>query len=232
MSEQASAAMGGAQATNGEAGESASDAQEAPQGVDLGPVLEQLGGLQSGLEQLRTDFQRPQEQEQQEPEEPVDDFSWMDAEQGVFDPEAMKAGFQEAIQQAVTQAQQAPLQEIARMRQEQAVNDLVAEYPEIGDEATGKQILSKAQQFAGVVASQSGLPPQQAQQLAQALSSSPAVWREIYRAAKADDAAAGETPADASAAHIQGGSGPSPAAQEEDPLAGVFGPQGGKTLPW
>lgn len=202
--------QGEGQQTQGENG--GGEAQQSP---DVNQMVEQLGQVASGMEEMRTFLasqpwqQQAGEGEDQQQADPNElDLSWLDPNAQTYeDPQAVAARLNEVINGAVDQrAQQliAPLQaQQAELRRDQEARDLAGEFPELADEKMAKMI-----------AGPDGLAVQMAQVLGQpALAHEPAFWRMTYLAHKATEANNAQNGDAPNAANLESGSGPGPANQ-------------------
>jgi hypothetical protein len=226
--------MEGSVAAGADAAEATgTEAPAAEQGAQFDPkvITDALEGFRGDLEQLRQSQQQTVEPEP-EADEP-EDLSWLDPAQGEFDAEAAQQRINDMVQKAV----QPELERAAEERRVRAVNDLVEEFPELEQEETAKNLAHSTGQLAAAAVQDMGLdalglPPQVVQQIMGKMATSPSLFRAAFMAAKAQEAAAQEEPADGGRAHIEGGSGPRPGGQQdpEDPFGGAPVHRG--VLPW
>jgi hypothetical protein len=188
-------------------------------GPDLGAMVEQIGQVAAGQEEIRQFLANMDQQQQAEPEAEQGsdeiDLSWLDQNAEAYqDPQAVAQRLSEQINGAVdTRAQalvQPVVQQMTEMRRDQQARDLAAEFPEIAEP-------EMAQKLAG----RGGLAEQMATELGQpALAAEPSFWRLVYMAHKAAESANAENGSgDPQAARLESGSGPGPASQvTEDDL--------------
>jgi hypothetical protein len=202
-------------------GEGQSQGEGQGGGPDLGAMVEQIGQVAAGQEEIRQFLANMGQQQQAEPEgEPEQgsdeiDLSWLDPNAPTYDdPQAVAQRLSEQINGAVdTRAQalvQPVVQQMTEMRRDQQARDLAAEFPEIAEP-------DMAQKLAG----RGGLAEQMATELGQpALAAEPSFWRLVYMAHKAAESANAENGSgDPQAARLESGSGPGPASQvTEDDL--------------
>ena len=130
------------------------------------------------------------------------DLSYMDPDTAaLMDP----AELQQRLTQTITQAAEriadqrvAPLQEgLDEIRRENAVNALVGEFPEFGEEETAQQVVEASAQLA-----QSMNQPH--------LANEPSFWRLVYMAGRAADAAQEEQGEISAPATLESGAGATP----------------------
>lgn len=209
---------GGDGAAQGE-GEGTADQQQGP---DVAALAEQLGSLSSSQEAMREALQQIQQSpalreqaEAVEEQHPGIDLSFLN-EADPFDPEALKTAMESVAQQTrdqVLQEHVAPLAErLDGMQFEQDAARLFAEFPELGDPEVAEPLL-KPGGLAEQMAMELGLPEQAAKDLA----AKPAFVRLAYMASRAAAAAQEEEGAESpAAAHLEGGSGARPGAQQVD----------------
>lgn len=191
-------------------------AEQQTQGPDLAQLAQQMQTMQSGQEDLRQFLaSQPWQPEAAEPQTPAApepmDLSFLDMDSPNFDPQVTAERFGSVIEQAMAQREQSllaqhvqPLQE--QLQQERVAREaqmLVDEFPEMGDPDIGPQVVAAARQTAEAY----GNPE---------LANQPWFWRMTYMAGRAAQTAheeGGETP---SAAHLEGGAGARPGAQQVD----------------
>lgn len=185
------------------------------QGPDLSGMVEQLGTLSSGMEEIRQllPILQQQQQGQQEGEAEQDqgselDLSWLDQPQTLeADPAMLQQRLTEQISGLVDQRAQAltaPMAEqMTEMRRDQQARDLAAEFPELAEPERAQKIAGKG-----------GLAEQMATQLGRPeLAAEPSFWRLVHMADKAAEAANAENGSGGpEAARLESGSGPGPAA--------------------
>jgi hypothetical protein len=219
------------QAAGGDAGGDNGQAQGEAQGPDLSGMVDQIGQIASGQEEMRQYLaSNPWQAQEPAAEEAQDeglDLSWMDPQNPVYeDPAAVAQRLNDQISGAVEQRVQAltdPMREqMAEMRRDQQARDLAAEFPEIATD-------EMAQQIAGP----GGLAAQMADQLGQpALAAEPSFWRLVYMAHKQAEQANNGSDGPG-AAPLESAGGPGPAQQSnEDIVKGIMesGGQGSKVL--
>jgi len=216
----------GAQAQQGEGG---GEAAEAQQGPDFQAVVEQLGSMAQGQEEMRQALaglpellQGQQQGEQPGQEEALLDPSMLDFESPQFDPNQAAQGLQGWMEQQLQQREQqwqqqylTPLQQqLSVIRQTGEARDLVAEFPELGEEEAARNVVGAAQQMAEQLAHALGMP-----QLAPQIASLPLWWRSVYLQGRAMDAAQQEGQEQGpQAAHLEGGGGAGPAGGSQPDL--------------
>jgi hypothetical protein len=194
-------------------GEGQSQGEGQGSGPDLGAMVEQIGQVAAGQEEIRQFLANMGQQQQAEPEAEQGsdeiDLSWLDQNAEAYqDPQAVAQRLSEQINGAVdTRAQalvQPVVQQMTEMRRDQQARDLAAEFPEIAEP-------DMAQKLAG----RGGLAEQMATELGQpALAAEPSFWRLVYMAHKAAESANAENGSgDPQAARLESGSGPGPASQ-------------------
>jgi hypothetical protein len=219
------------QAAGGDAGGDNGQAQGEAQGPDLSGMVDQIGQIASGQEEMRQYLaSNPWQAQEPAAEEAQDeglDLSWMDPQNPVYeDPAAVAQRLNDQISGAVEQRVQAltdPMREqMAEMRRDQQARDLAAEFPEIATD-------EMAQQIAGP----GGLAAQMADQLGQpGLAAEPSFWRLVYMAHKQAEQANNGSDGPG-AAPLESAGGPGPAQQSnEDIVKGIMesGGQGSKVL--
>jgi hypothetical protein len=219
------------QAAGGDAGGDNGQAQGEAQGPDLSGMVDQIGQIASGQEEMRQYLaSNPWQAQEPAAEEAQDeglDLSWMDPQNPVYeDPAAVAQRLNDQISGAVEQRVQAltdPMREqMAEMRRDQQARDLAAEFPEIATD-------EMAQQIAGP----GGLAAQMADQLGQpGLAAEPSFWRLVYMAHKQAEQANNGSDGPG-AASLESAGGPGPAQQSnEDIVKGIMesGGQGSKVL--
>lgn len=196
----------------------------------LGQITETLTSLTEGQEELRNFLQSAPWQQQAEtpaepqtPEEPAAlDLSFLD------DPdlppedlaERLTGAFDERSQKMVQEAL-APLQEkISEQERRAEAETLVSEFPDLADPDTAEAVVHASRQWAEAT----GQPE---------LANSPALWRLVYMAGRAAEAANSES-SEAAAAHLEGTSGAGPAGgQQVDPADRIINADGPrKVLPF
>lgn len=207
----------GAQVQQGEGG---GDAAEAQQGPDFQAVVEQLGSMAQGQEEMRQalaglpELLQGQQGQEQGQEEALLDPSMLDFENPQFDPNQAAQGLQGWVEQQWQQREQQlmeqhvnPLrQQLGLIQQTGEARDLVAEFPELGEEETARSVVTMAQQLA------EGLGAPQ-------LAGHPQMWRLAYLAGRAMEAAQQEGQEDGpQAAHLEGGGGAGPAGGSQPDL--------------
>jgi hypothetical protein len=215
----------------GDAGGGNGEAQGEGQGPDLSGMVDQIGQIASGQEEMRQYLaSNPWQQPEAEPEAQQDeglDLSWLDPNaQQYEDPAQVAQRLNDQISGAVEQRVQAltdPMREqMAEMRRDQQARDLAAEFPEIATD-------EMAQQIAGP----GGLAAQMADQLGQpGLAAEPSFWRLVYMAHKQSEQANNGSDGPG-AAPLESAGGPGPAQQSnEDIVKGIMesGGQGSKVL--
>jgi hypothetical protein len=218
------------QAAGGGGGEG--QTQGEAQGPDLNGMVDQIGQIASGQEEMRqflaSNPWQPQEAEAEQPEADNLDLSWLDPQNQVYDdPNAVAQRLNDQISGAVEQRVQAltdPMREqMAEMRRDQQARDLAAEFPEIATD-------EMAQQIAGP----GGLASQMAESLGQpGLAAEPSFWRLVYMAHKQAEQANENGSDGPGVAALESSGGPGPAQQSnEDIVQGIMdaGGQGSKVL--
>lgn len=204
-----------AQAATQGGGEQAAEGQG--QGADLAQFTQTLQSLQGGQEELRQFLaQQPWQQQEaapgQQEEAPAPlDWSFLDPGEPDFDPREMATRLGGLIDQTMTQREQAFLQQHVnplneRLEGERVTREaqmLVDEFPEMGDPEIGPQVVAAARQTAEA----HGQPQ---------LANEPWFWRQIFMAGKAAQAAQEEGAETPDAAHLEGGAGARPGAQQVD----------------
>jgi hypothetical protein len=216
---------------NGDAGNG--EAQGQGQGPDLSRMVDQIGQIASGQEEMRqylaSNPWTPQDAEPQQEGTPDEglDLSWLDPQATAYDdPQAVADRLNTQINGAVDQRAQklmAPMAEqMAEMRRDQQARDLAAEFPEIATD-----------EMANKIAGPGGLAAQMADQLGQpGLAAEPGFWRLVYMAHRAAESG-NQDGSDGPAATLEAGGGPGPAAQtNEDIVKGIMeaGGRGSKVL--
>jgi hypothetical protein len=204
-------------------GEGGGEAAEAQQGPDFQAVVEQLGSMAQGQEEMRQALaglpELLQGQQQQGdnigPDPQLLDPSMLDFENPAFDPNAAATSIQGWMEQQWQQREQqllqqhvAPMQQmVQQMMQTGEARDLVAEFPELEDEETARQTVELAQQFAQDL----GAPH---------LAANPKLWRAAYLMGRAMDTHMQEQNMQEGpqAAHLEGGGGAGPAGGSQPDL--------------
>jgi hypothetical protein len=202
------------------------------QGPDLSGMVDQIGQIAAGQEEMRQFLASNPWQQQEQAADPQDDgtldLSWLDPQNTAYeDPNVVAQRLNDQINGAVDQRAQALIapmaEQMAEMRRDQEARDLAAEFPELAQHDI-------AQHLAGP----GGLAEQMAQQLNQpGLAAEPKFWRMVYMASKAAEAANVNGSESPGAAPLESGGGPGPAAQtNEDIVKGIMeaGGQGSKVL--
>lgn len=195
----------------------------------LGQVSETLAALQSGQEELRSFLQSEPWQQQPAPaaepqaQEPdALDLSFLDDPD--LPPDDLADRLTDAFDQrsqSQLQAALAPLQEkISEQERAREAEALVSEFPDLGDAETAEAVVQASRQWAEMA----GQPE---------LANSPTLWRLVYMAGRAADAANSESP-EGSAAHLEGSGGAGPAGGQQvdmaDRIINAGGPQ--RVLPF
>lgn len=227
--------MAGGNAGGGDAGqqaqgEAAQQGQEAQGGPDIASVLESMQASQQDLRGLLESQHQllqsePWKAAEAEAEPDAPDFSqYLDVADPNFDPADAAQRIAEAAKEYARQSVQefaAPIQqEWQQMRTAQEAANLIAEFPEMGEEATQKRVLEAATAQANLL----GRPD---------LAHSPAFWRLTYMASKANDAAQQEAAQQPPAAHLEGGGGAGPATgQQVNPADQFAGFKPRRVLPF
>lgn len=212
------------QGQQGNGGEQGDNGQQG--GPDWGALSGQLDQLVGGQEELRQYLssepwnqqqQGDPAQQQQEPQQPEVDLSFLDPADPAYDPEQLTERLTSTFAQYVEQAQQqamAPvMQQMAEMRQEAELRDLLGEFPDLGDEQTSRQVVEAAHQYAQAL----GMPQ---------AANEAGFLRLVYLSGRAIDAAQGEGSGDPGAAHLEGGGGPGAGASQVDPVDAILKPGG------
>lgn len=196
----------------------AADGGEAQQGPDIGQLASSLESMQAGQEELRQFLMNepwkapPEAQAPQAPQEPeAMDWSFLDPEAAEFEPQALAQKLGGLIEQTMAQREQQFLQQHLEPLREAQQNEriareaqmLVDEFPDLGDPEIGPQVVQAARQ----VAEANGHPE---------LANQPWFWRTIYMAGRAAQSASEEGAEPPAAAHLEGGSGARPGAQQVD----------------
>jgi hypothetical protein len=232
------------QAAGGDGGEG--QTQGEAQGPDLNGMVDQIGQIASGQEEMRqflaSNPWQPQEQAEQEPEAQPDlDLSFLDP-YGTQDPQAVQQtheGLQGMVHQALEPYRKQMQQEVNSLREqqeearrEQQARDLAAEFPELqvkgaAEELAGENGLVK--QWADELAQETGDP-----ELAARLAAEPIIWRTVHLARAggkhANELDGSDGPG---AAPLESSGGPGPAQRSnEDIVQGIMdaGGQGSKVL--
>src|SRR3954451_6685966 len=215
--------------SNGDGGEG----QAQGQGPDLSRMVDQIGQIASGQEEMRqylaSNPWTPQDADQQQEGTPDEglDLSWLDPQATAYDdPQAVADRLNTQINGAVDQRAQklmAPMAEqMAEMRRDQQARDLAAEFPEIATD-----------EMANKIAGPGGLAAQMADQLGQpGLAAEPGFWRLVYMAHRQAEQANNGSDGPG-AAPLESAGGPGPAQQtNEDIVKGIMesGGQGSKVL--
>lgn len=213
------ASIAGQQAAGDGGGEGTEAAQAA---LSPDQLAEQFSRLEGGQEELRqllqSQIQAPAEPAAQEAQEPVDpfgdiDLSFLDPSEPGYNPEqiADKLGglidqVAEARAQQITQPIVQRLDSIESKTAEDRIKaesrDLVAEFPELGDEKVANEVVGAAQQIAEAY----GQPE---------LANEPWFWRMTYMAGQAAELANQEGREGPAAAHLEGGGGAMPAGSQQ-----------------
>lgn len=214
----------GPAAANGDGG------GEAAADNGLGQVSETLAALQSGQEELRSFLQaEPWKAAEQPPAAEVTpsepdtlDLSFLDDPD--LPPDDLADRLTDAFDQrsqSQLQAALAPLQEkISEQERAREAEALVSEFPDLGDAETAEAVVQASRQWAEMA----GQPE---------LANSPTLWRLVYMAGRAADAANSES-SEGSAAHLEGSGGAGPAGGQQvdmaDRIINAGGPQ--RVLPF
>lgn len=186
-------------------GEGAADQQQNG-GLDVSAITQTLESLRGGQEEMRSLLQAAQQQGEPEAEAlPELDLSSWDMENPAFDPNQAAQSLTSYIEQQAQARSDALVKEhIEPLKQQQDMlrrsaeaRDLVGEFPEMGQEEVARNVLGVAAQIAESV----GMP-----ELAQHVP----IWRLVYLAGRATDAANQEGDEDPRAAHLEGGGGAGP----------------------
>lgn len=207
--------------TEGQNGDSQGQGQQGP---DISGMVDQLGTVASGMEEMRQFLaSQPWQQQATEGEQEQDngelDLSWLDPQSQTYeDPAAVAARLSEQLNGAVDQRAQALIAPIAKqlmeMQHELQARDLAGEFPELASDDVANKI-----------AGQGGLAQQLAGSLdrSQPLEGQPNFWRLVYMAHKAAESANAENGSGDPAARLESGSGPGPANQmtEADIVQGI-----------
>lgn len=199
-------------------------AEQQAQTPDLAQIAQQMQAMQSGQEDLRQ-FLSSQPWQQQavaaEPQTPAEpeplDLSFLDIADPNFDPQLSAERLHGLIEQTIAQRADAlvsqhvqPLQEqVQQERIAREANQLVDEFPEMGDPDIGPQVVAAARQTAEAY----GQPE---------LGEQPWFWRMTYMAGRAAQTAHEEGAETPPAAHLEGGAGARPGAQQVDPVDQIF----------
>lgn len=192
-----------------EGGEQTQD-QGQSQGVPA-EVTEQLNALNDRFGQIEpvlAQFAQAQQQPEEQQQEPG--FEDYYGEDGYMDP----AQLQQAIQseaQRIAQEQTGPLaqqlQQIQQTMQDEAIDGLMDEFPELQDQQKAQQFAGQVQQAASSYANQlAGGDPQLGQQIYGRLIGSPDFVAQTYLAGKAMEQAQQGVPAGDQGVHLEGGS--------------------------
>jgi hypothetical protein len=237
------AGAGAAAAAGGDGGgEAQQGAERAPtygngngHGADVAALAEQLGAMSSGQEEMRQ-FLMSQPWAQQAEADPYDDDSddlGLDFEddgdelRGYDDPGGFDGDPDQMAEEIATatdgyvRAAVAPLaNELAEMRRETAMRDLVAEFPDMGDPDIAGEVVQQAH----ALAEAHGHPE---------VAGEPWFWRIVYAAQTAYQAAAEEGQEPPDTAHLEGGAGSAGGQRqgETNPLLQALdGPPGGRNV--
>lgn len=191
---------------------------EVTSGADQQALVGQLETMAQNQEQVFGELQQflqNQAAEETEGEDDVIDLSIFDPAEPEYDPEAFAQQLQQSVQQIADQ-KVAPLQqELQDMRTERAAERLAAEFPEMGTKEVAEPVLQLSQQLAMQIA---GGDPQMAEHIA----GNPDVWRLVYMAGRAADAAA-EEGSEGPPAVLESGNGAMSGAFEGDMADQLFG---------
>jgi hypothetical protein len=202
-------------------GEGGGEAAEAQQGPDFQAVVEQLGSMAQGQEEMRQalaglpELLQGQQQGPGEPEPQLLDPSMLDFENPQFDPNQAAQGLMGFVDQQWQQREQqlmqqhvAPLQQqVQQLFQTQGAMNLVAQYPEMGEEETARQVVTFAEQLAQKL----GVPH---------LAGNADMWELAYLVGRAKETALQEEGQQdgPQAAHLEGGGGAGPAGGSQPDL--------------
>jgi hypothetical protein len=226
MAGDAGTAQGQAQAGDGQG--QAAEAQGAP---DIGTLAASIADLNGGMEDMRSFLQtQPWQQQaddgQQQQEQEADQFdlSFLDPEAPGFDPEQMASTLQDlvdrAVEQRVSSAVQQHVQPVAdrtaELQREREAEQLVQEFPALGDSETAQQLVQVSRQ----VAEAYGNPE---------LGDQPWFWRLTYMAGQAADLANSEGDVPAPAV-LEGGGGAMPGSFDGDLGDAIVNGSGGRNV--
>jgi hypothetical protein len=172
--------------------------QQQGQGQDLGQLYETIQSLPT-RDDLRQLLQQQGQPEAGQEQDPGPDLSFLDPQDPTFDPQMVgqeldhliaqrvQAGVEQALQQHVS-----PIQQQLQMQQrESKARDLAAEFPALENEQTATELVKTAQQWAQSI----GQPD---------LGNDPDVWRMVYMAGLAHEAAQAEAAQPPQAATLEG----------------------------
>jgi hypothetical protein len=193
------------------------EGQGQPQGgPDLSGLVEQIGTIASGQEEMRQFLASNPWAAQAGQEEAESggelDLSFLDPAANVYEnPDAVAERLNQTLNGVVdqrTQAAVAPIQQqMVEMRRDQQARDLAAEFPELAEPDMAKKVAGPGG-LAVTLAEQLGRPE---------LAAEPSFWRLAYMANKAAEAANAEQGSgDPGAAHLESGNGAGPGLTEAD----------------
>lgn len=210
------AATGQGQA-GGEGAAQAQQGQGEGQGPDLSALSEQVGGINTSLEEMRGILQGltpAQQAEVQQAGEEID-LSWLD--NPTIDPAQQQQLMQQEFERIADQRAQALVAPVIERQEQARINtearDLADRFPELQDADAAKRLAGPG----GLVEqalSQANLPPQVAKQIA----AEPWFWGMVHMADKAATVANSEGSGDPGAAHLEHGGGASPAPMSQADL--------------
>lgn len=192
----AAAAEGGGDATP------AAEQQQNGQQQSQPDVNAQLQSINEMLEPMRDLLQaEPWKPAEETPAETPPDLSFLDDQQPNYTPEQAAKGLQDLVEKLATDRAQALVEPLAKQQQEmqtkQDTDELIARYPQLGDDTVASQVVDTSRQLAAEL----GHPE---------LASSPRMYELVYLAGRATDQANAETAAGGGAATLEGAGGASP----------------------
>jgi hypothetical protein len=202
---EASGALGQGAADGGQAdgGQRAENGQAA--GQDFGQLMDTLSQLSEGQEQVRQLLASQPWQPEQEPgQEQTPTFEYGDPNDPAWDEQAEQerlAQYVKGLSRSEAEQLVAPFQEqIREMRMEREADKLTDEFPELAVPEVAEEVVKTAR----MLAEANGDPE---------MANKPWVWRLVYMAGRAAEAANEEGAETPEAARLEGGGGALPAAQ-------------------
>ncbi len=157
-----------ADAAQQQQGAAAPDGEQQQQTPDYGAMQEQLAQIGPSLEEIRAqlssfgqapeaDAGAPAEAAQAQAQQPSD-LSFLDPNSAGYDPqragEALLGILGQQTTDAIQQAMQPLQQQLAATQQQLAVQDLVTEFPDLGDADVAQQVIAASRQLVAAA----GLP--------------------------------------------------------------------------
>lgn len=167
-------------------------------------ISAQLASMTDLLESQRDLLQSEPWKAPEAEDTPVDeppDLSFLDDQQPNYTPEQAAKGLQDLVKSLAAEETRALVEPLAKQQQEmqtrQETDELIARYPQMGDDAVASQVVDTARQLSAEL----GHPE---------LASSPRMFELVYLAGRAADQSNAETAGTGGAATLEGAGGASP----------------------